>query len=121
MLPISNGMRKFIKSFGFAKNGLKTVLKEERYFKTGIVVGILVVVSSFIFGLSSLEKAIVILCITVVVAAEIINTAIEDLCDKIQPNQDPVIGKIKDLSSAFVLVTAIGVTIVGLIIFGKHF
>ena len=114
-------MRKFIKSFKFAKTGLRTVLKEERYFKTGIVVGILTIIGSFIFRLSYFEKAVIILCITIVIAAEIVNTAIEDLCDKIEPNQDPVIGKIKDVSSAFVLVTAIGVTIVGLIIFGNHF
>jgi diacylglycerol kinase (ATP) len=50
-----------------------------------------------------------------------INTAIEDLCDKIQPDQDPAIGKIKDMSSGSVLVASLGALLVGVVVVLYHY
>ncbi|MEI6479125.1 MAG: diacylglycerol kinase [bacterium] len=49
------------------------------------------------------------------------NTAIEDLCNKVEPEHDPAIGKIKDTMAAFVFVSSIGVSILGILIFAHHF
>jgi diacylglycerol kinase (ATP) len=54
-------------------------------------------------------------------SAEIINTSIEDLCNKVEPEYDPVIGKIKDTTGAFVLVAALGSVLVGVLVFYSHF
>jgi diacylglycerol kinase (ATP) len=37
--------------------------------------------------------------------AEIFNTAIEELCDYVQPNYDPRIGRIKDMAAAAVTIS----------------
>jgi diacylglycerol kinase len=52
---------------------------------------------------------------------ELVNSAIERLADKISPEHDPLIGKIKDISAAAVLITAIAAVIVGLIILVPKF
>ena len=54
-----------------------------------------------------------------VLAAEIVNTAIEDLCNKVEPNTDSVIGKIKDTMGGFVFIVALGSAIIGVMIFSR--
>ena len=55
-----------------------------------------------------------------VIVLEMVNTAIELLCDKVEPNEDPAIGIIKDLSAGAVLVMCTAAAIVGILIFGKY-
>ena len=55
--------------------------------------------------------------ISIVFAAEIFNTSLEQLYNQIETNQNEQIGKIKDLAVAGVLITAIAALVVGLIIF----
>lgn len=112
---------KTYKSFRDALNGLKIVATEERNFKIEIFFSILVLLLAFYFGLTFIEKSVLILCIVLVLAGEIINTAVEDICNKIEPNEDNVIGKIKDIMAAYVLVSVFGAVIVGLLIFINHF
>ena len=114
-------MNQTIKSFGFAFRGLKNTWKEEPNFRIETVFAIIVLFCMFYFKFSLAEIAFCILVITIVLSAEIINTVIEDICNKIEPNQDPIIGKIKDTASAFVLVSTLGSVIIGLIVFYNHF
>lgn len=114
-------MIKTIKSFKYALNGLKTVFKEENSFRLEVIAGMIVVFFMFYFNFSLFENIICILLITLVLSAEIVNTAIEDLCNKVEPNQDPIIGKVKDTMSAFVLLTSLGALIVGVLVFYSHF
>jgi undecaprenol kinase/diacylglycerol kinase (ATP) len=52
-----------------------------------------------------------------VISFELINTAIEELCNMIHPEQHPLIKKIKDISAGAVLLAATGSVIASLIIF----
>ena len=45
------------------------------------------------------------------------NTVVEDLCDIVEPNQNPLIGKVKDMMAGYVLVSSVVSVIVGLFIF----
>ncbi|NCC77870.1 MAG: diacylglycerol kinase family protein, partial [Clostridia bacterium] len=65
---------------------------------------------------SPLEWALIAYSIGSVIAAEIFNTAIERLADRITAETDLVIGKVKDLAAAGVLVTAVVAAVIGLII-----
>ena len=73
------------------------------------------------FHFSFIETAFCVIAIIIVLCAEIINTAIEDLCNKVEPNQDPVIGKIKDIMATFVLLSVIGAVVLGYLVFRYHF
>ena len=61
------------------------------------------------------------LAITLVVSAEIFNTAIEVLADKIEPDVHPQIKLVKDLAAGAVLVCATFAVIVGVVIFVPKF
>lgn len=112
---------KTINSFRYAMRGLVTVWKEESNFRIETLAMALVVFCMFYFDFSFIEKTLCILVITIVLSAEILNTAIEDLCNKVEPSHDFVIAKIKDTSSAFVLVSSLGALVVGVLVFLNHF
>ena len=105
----------------FALNGLKTTWKEEQNFRIEILIGAIVVFCILFFKFSLVETLFSVVAITIVLISEIINTAVEDLCNKVQPEHDPVIGKIKDTMAAFVLVSSLGAGIVGVLVFYSHF
>ncbi len=114
-------IHKLAKSFVFALNGLQVTWKEEQNFKIEVIIGLFLTFLMFYFDFSIPEFIICILAITIVLSAEIVNTAIEDLCNKVEPNNDPIIAKVKDTMSAFVLVTTVGAGLVGILIFYYHF
>ncbi|MES2409740.1 MAG: diacylglycerol kinase family protein [Patescibacteria group bacterium] len=110
-------INKFFFSLKCAAKGIKTVLKEEQNFQIEIIIALFTILLGIFLNISNIEMAIIIISIIIVLTAEIVNTAIEDLCDKIEPHHDSIIGKIKDIMAGFVLITSIGTVVVGLIIF----
>ena len=114
-------MIKLINSFGWAMNGLLTVWREEVNFRIETAIAIVVIGGGVYLNFTKLEWAFILVCISAVLSAEILNTAVEDLCNKIEPNTDPVIGKIKDMMSGFVLVVCITSAIIGAMVFTNHF
>src|SRR3989344_4335536 len=114
-------MIKIVNSFIHAFNGIATTWKEEINFRIEVLSALFIFFAIFYFDFSFVESVICILLVTLVLAAEIVNTAIEDLCNKVEPLSDPLIGKVKDTMSAFVLIITIGALIVGVIVFYNHF
>ena len=105
-----------IKSFGFAFTGFKYLFLEAN-FRIHIVAFILVVALSFYLNISSLEWLFVLSSSALVLISEAINTAIEKTLDYISTDKNVSIGKIKDISASFVLISALYATAVGAIIF----
>lgn len=106
-----------IQSFKFAFEGLRDALLHERNFRIQVVVFIFVIIAGFLFRINQTEWILILLCAAVVLSIEIINSAIEKLCDFVSPEIHPMIKKIKDFSAAAVLIGAIISLIVGIIIF----
>ncbi|CAN5448419.1 hypothetical protein BH23VER1_BH23VER1_08380 [soil metagenome] len=75
------------------------------------------VAAGFAFGLSRAEWIGVILCIALVMAAELTNTALERLADAVTDSPHPLIRIAKDCSAAAVLVVAAASALIGLLIF----
>ncbi|MGJ7033308.1 diacylglycerol kinase [Niabella hirudinis] len=63
------------------------------------------------------EWLIIIICIVGVMGLELVNTAIEKVCDQVHAEKHPGIKYIKDVSAAAVLVVAAGAFVTGLVIF----
>ena len=106
-----------IKSFGWAIHGLRTVWKEERTFKIEVVIGLIALIAAYVRDLSIPRWLFLVIMIAWVLMSEIVNTAIEDICNKIEPHHNPVIGKIKDIMAGYVLISSIAAIVVGAIIF----
>lgn len=106
-----------IQSIRYALQGLKHLLQSEHNARIHAVATICVIIISFLFRLQLGEWLWILACITWVWSAELFNTALERLCDRLHPERHPLIGQCKDLSSAAVLVLAIFSLMVAGIIF----
>ena len=97
--------------------GIITVYKTEQNILIHTVCAILVVIASVYFDISKVEYCLLILVIGLVIAFEIINTAIEYTIDLAMPNIHPMAKMAKDAASGAVLVMTIVSIMIGLIIF----
>src|SRR5262245_66659038 len=104
----------FARRLRFALAGLGHALSSERSIKTQAVVFVLVVAALLVVRPAPVWWALVILASCAVLAAELFNTAIENLADHLHPELHPAIRIVKDCAAAAVLLTvagAIGVAI----------
>lgn len=106
-----------IKSFKYAFTGLKTLFQAEPNAWIHISAAVITVGLGFFCRINSLEWLFVITAIALVIAAELINTALEVLCDFVQPEKHEAIKKVKDLAAGAVLVLSAGAFLGGLILF----
>ena len=104
-----------MKKFSNAIRGLLIGLRDKGV-ATQVILATGTIILGLILSLNSTEWMMVIACIALVLTAEIINTAIEKLCDVVEPEYNKRIKDIKDLAAAAVLVTAIAALIVAIII-----
>jgi diacylglycerol kinase len=112
---------KFIRSFGYAINGILIAVKEQLNLKIHLLALLCVTVTGFFFQLNITEWAIILLTFGLVLVAEIFNSAIEYLVDFVSPEHHEKAGKVKDVAAGAVLISAIIAVIVGLLIFGNKF
>jgi len=87
-------------------NGIKLTLKEHSFI-VEILGGIILIPYLIIADLNNIFKLIIIIIYFILLAFELLNTAIEKLSDKVTKNFDKDIKKIKDISSASVFVILI--------------
>jgi len=113
-------LKKLGKSFKVSFSGLKIAIKEENTLRIGVFVSITVVFFMFYFPLLSIERAMVVFCIFLVLSIELMNTQVERVTNLIDSNHSPKIRMIKDLAAAAVLMSIIGAGIVACFIFLPH-
>ncbi len=104
-----------MKKFANAFRGLLVALSHKDVAIQAIL-AIGTVILGFILNLDIIEWMVVIVCIALVLLAEMVNTCIENLCDIVEPKYDKRIKDIKDLAAGAVLVTAIFAFAVAIII-----
>jgi undecaprenol kinase len=109
-LPASDAVKNqpFLRRLGFALNGLAATLRSESSFKTHLVAAIVVVLALLWLRPAPLWWALVALAVALVLAAELANTAIERLADRLHPDQHPDIKLVKDCMAGAVLVASLG-------------
>ena len=110
------GIKKFLNSFTYPIKGLKYAYKNEQNLVVDVGVALLIIFG-FIFRVSTMEWAILVLTIGLVISCELINTAIEAVVDLVTEDYHPLAKVAKDTSAAAVFIFAIVAVIVGIIIF----
>jgi len=116
-----NFLRKRILSFYYAFQGIYAFFKTQPNMYIHGLAGLTAIFCSIGFQITGLEWALVILCISLVLAVEMINSAIEVLVDLVSPDWSAKAKYIKDVSAAAVLVVAIASAVTGGLIFLPYF
>ncbi|MEI3337288.1 MAG: diacylglycerol kinase [Clostridium sp.] len=109
--------KKLVDSFNSAINGIINTVRTERNMKIHLVAAILVLIACFFFDISKMEFLILAITITMVMAAEVVNTAIEAVVDMSTNYYHPLAKIAKNAAAGAVLITAINAVIVGYVIF----
>lgn len=114
---MSKQIKKTIDSFHYAISGILIAFREERNFKIHTILAVLAIAAATLLRCNMTEWIIIILCIGMVMSAEIFNTALENTMDWLDPQYNKYVKRVKDLAAGAVLVVSIAVAIVGLLIF----
>ena len=108
---------KFSQALRFALTGITTFFGSETNGQIQLGVTATAVILGWILQIDAMEWLVVVLCIIVVLTLEMINTAIEKLCDVVHPGYHPQIKIVKDIAAGAVLLAAVGSVTAGGIIF----
>ena len=117
---IMHKRRTLVQSLNDAAEGVIYVIKNERNMRIHFLLGFLALLLAIFIGVSRIEWMILCTIISFVLAAEMMNTVIEELIDLVEPLSRPNVRIIKDISAGFVLVTASNALIIGSFIFSKY-
>jgi diacylglycerol kinase (ATP) len=97
-----------LRRFGFALAGLKHGVRTEHSLRLQVIVLALVLVALAVLRPGLIWWAAVALASAGVLAAELLNTAIEALADHLSPGLHPQIRVVKDCAAAAVFIAVLG-------------
>ncbi len=110
--------RTFWHSVRDAAIGFAFAVRSQRNVRIELTIAVLVVVTGACLGIGAGEWAILVLMMAGVVAAEVVNTAIEALVDLVSPQLQDRARIAKDAAAGAVLVMAVASIVVGVAILG---
>jgi diacylglycerol kinase (ATP) len=110
-------VKKLVDSFNYAIEGIIYSIRTQRNMKIHMVAAIAVLVATFFYDLSKIELLIITITISLVIVAEMINTAVECAIDATTNFYHPLVKIAKNVAAGAVLVTAINSALVGYVIF----
>lgn len=113
-------MKKFFRSFTYAFNGIRASFADQLNLKVHFMIALLVTAAGFHFRITTNEWCIILLSIALVIALEMINSAVECLVDLVTTERKPLAGKVKDIAAGAVLFASVVAVIIGVIVFNKY-
>jgi diacylglycerol kinase (ATP) len=106
-----------LQSFNFATEGIIHALRTQRNLWIHFSIAVAVLVAALAFGVSRIELMLLLIAITFVLVAELVNTAIEAAVDVASTSFDPMAKLAKDIAAGAVLIAALNAVAVGYFVF----
>jgi diacylglycerol kinase (ATP) len=106
-----------LQSFNFAFEGIIHVLRTQRNMRIHFMIAAGVLIGALIVGVSRLELVILLMAISFVLIAEMINSALEAGIDVATTSFDPLAKLAKDIAAGAVLIATINALAVGYLVF----
>jgi diacylglycerol kinase len=115
-----NALQKLIFKFHVAFNGIIEGIKTDFSIQLQFFFAICAIFVAFIFKFTYIEWAIWLICISLVIALEYLNSSFENMMDRLDPSYHLLTKKAKDLGAAAVLISALFSLIIGFIFVCQH-
>ncbi|MFH1858009.1 MAG: diacylglycerol kinase [Candidatus Omnitrophota bacterium] len=113
--------RGLTESLNNAIEGIAYALKTQRNFRTHLLTGIGILLLSLLAGVNRIEFLILLMTITFVIIAEMLNTTVELVIDLTKGHFHPIARHAKDVAAGGVLIAALSAFCVGCLIFAERF
>lgn len=110
-------VKKLLDSFNYAIEGIIYSVRTQRNMRIHMIAAIFILILCFFYDLSKIEILAITITITMVIMAELFNTAVEFAIDATTNYYHPMAKLAKNVAAGGVLVTAINAVVVGYIIF----
>lgn len=114
-------VRSWWKMFSDAVRGVKVAFRSEINFFVHLFIAVIAGVAGGIVRMTDERWCIYILCVAVVLSAELFNTAIERLARAVTREEHPEVRDALDIASGAVLMAALGAAVVGALMIGWPF
>lgn len=108
---------RFLKSVGYALQGLKSCFYSQRNFRIQLAIAIITFFAGIVCRIEPYEWLAILFCAALVLGLEVMNTAIEKLSDIFTTSVHPLIKQVKDIAASAVLLVSIVSLATGCIIF----
>lgn len=112
--------KNWLESLNCAIEGILYVAKTQRHMRYHFITAVVVLLLSLFLNLSWVEFSILAFCITLVLFAEVINTAVEATVDLVSDDFHPLARIAKDVAAGAVLVAVVGSLTIGYVILSRH-
>lgn len=110
-------IKKLVESFNYAIEGIIHTVRTQRNMRIHLGAALCVLIACFVIDISKAEFLVLAVTITLVLAAEVVNTAIEATIDVSTNHYHPLAKIAKNAAAGAVLITAINALVVGYVIF----
>jgi diacylglycerol kinase (ATP) len=119
--PGNTGLRRILNATSFSLAGLTAAWRTEAAFRQELLLAIVLVPAGLWLGRSAVERALLVGSCLLVLAVELLNSALEAAVDRIGLEPHPLSGRAKDLGSAAVFVSLVLVLVVWSLIAWERF
>ncbi len=99
------GLQRLINATGYSKDGLAAAWKHEAAFREETLLAAIMVPLGLWLGRSSIEQALLVGTVLLVLIVELLNSAIEAVVDRVSDERHELSKRAKDIGSAAVLLT----------------
>jgi len=106
-----------LNGFKYAMEGVAHVFRTQRHMRFHFLVLVLVLLAGLLFGLNRTEILVLLFTVTLVLVAEMFNTAVEAVVDLVTQSYHPLAKFAKDIAAGAVLVTVLNALIVAFLLF----
>jgi diacylglycerol kinase (ATP) len=104
-------------SFNYAAEGIIHVLRTQRNMRIHFAVAFLVLIAALVVNVTKLELIALLISITFVLIAEMLNTGVEAAIDIATTSFDPMAKLAKDIAAGAVLIASVNALAVGYLVF----
>ena len=120
MIPgTSRNHPSFRRSFHFAVQGFRIALATERNIKVMLGGAAFAILMGLVLRIDLISWAVILVCCGLVIATELINTAIETIVDLVSPEFHPLAGRAKDVAAAASWTVCLTAALVGLLVYAR--
>ncbi len=110
----------FFRSFQHAWRGLLIAFRTEQSFRIQIACGLVMLICLVLFPLSTWERVVLLLGVTLVLVLELLNSTVERLSDALRPRMHDAVRDMKDVMAGAVLLASVMSILIAILIFAPH-
>ncbi len=121
MKPTKTGIRRIINAFRYSYEGFISACKTEAAFRQELFICVIGILAAILIPVNIVSKGLMIATLFLILLAELVNTAIEAVVDRISQDIHPLSKKAKDVGSLCVVIAFIIAGIIWFTVLWNHF